>query len=398
GRAPRVGRARRGGRRRLGRGPAPHGDRAARAGPGRPARCRVGAEGPRDLRAPRARGGARRAARARPPLAVLHGRLAGQLRRRARHGRAQRPPRPAGARPGVAVRVADVRDGRTVVVRPRGAARPREPLRARPVPRRPDARCRRRVAALARGARGPLPRAGRPLGGRPRPAGAGRHAARPRPGPLRDRALVVARERARHGAHAAAVRAVAPGERVPPCRRALPRRGWHDPGRGTPDVPHQRRARRQAAARRDLGAPAARAAARGLPRGEPATRAAAPVGGAGGGPPVTGLAYLAALAVSLGGLAVLDRRFRLAFWADPRRAGLTVGLGVVGFLAWDVAGLALGIFARGESPWMTGLLLAPDLPVEEAVFLTLLCYNALLVWRGAERVLAARRARAGGDA
>jgi len=113
---------------------------------------------------------------------------------------------------------------------------------------------------------------------------------------------------------------------------------------------------------------------------------------------VTGLAYLAALAVSLGGLAVLDRRFRLAFWADPRRAGLTVGLGVVGFLAWDVAGLALGIFARGESPWMTGLLLAPDLPVEEAVFLTLLCYNALLVWRGAERVLAARRARAGGDA
>jgi len=113
---------------------------------------------------------------------------------------------------------------------------------------------------------------------------------------------------------------------------------------------------------------------------------------------VTGLLYLGALAVSLGGLAVLDRRFRLAFWADRRRAALTVGLGVVGFLLWDVAGLVLGIFARGESPWMTGLLLAPDLPVEEAVFLTLLCYNALLVWRGAERVLAARRARTEGDA
>jgi lycopene cyclase domain-containing protein len=112
---------------------------------------------------------------------------------------------------------------------------------------------------------------------------------------------------------------------------------------------------------------------------------------------VTGLVYLGALAVSLGGLAVLDRRFRLAFWADWRRAALTVGLGVVGFLLWDVAGLVLGIFARGESPWMTGLLLAPDLPVEEAVFLTLLCYNALLVWRGAERVLAARRARVEGD-
>lgn len=106
---------------------------------------------------------------------------------------------------------------------------------------------------------------------------------------------------------------------------------------------------------------------------------------------MTGIAYLAALAVSLGGLAVLDRRFRLAFWHDRRRAALAVGIGVVAFLAWDVAGLVLGIFARGESPWMTGLLLAPDLPVEEAVFLTLLCYVALLVWRGAERLLAARR-------
>jgi lycopene cyclase domain-containing protein len=102
---------------------------------------------------------------------------------------------------------------------------------------------------------------------------------------------------------------------------------------------------------------------------------------------VTGLAYLGALAVSLGGLALLDRRFRLAFWSDWRRAALTVGLGVVGFLLWDVAGLALGIFARGESPWMTGLLLAPDLPVEEAVFLTLLCYVALLVWRWFDRVV-----------
>ena len=98
-----------------------------------------------------------------------------------------------------------------------------------------------------------------------------------------------------------------------------------------------------------------------------------------------GLAYLGALLVSLGGLAVIDRRWRLAFWAEPRRAALTVGIGVVGFLLWDVAGLLLGIFARGESPHMTGLLLAPELPVEEAVFLTLLCYNALLVWRGLDR-------------
>ena len=80
---------------------------------------------------------------------------------------------------------------------------------------------------------------------------------------------------------------------------------------------------------------------------------------------------------------MLDRRFRLAFWADARRAALTVGIGVVGFLLWDLAGLGLGIFARGDSPHMTGLLLAPELPVEEAFFLALLCYTALLAWRGA---------------
>jgi lycopene cyclase domain-containing protein len=92
-------------------------------------------------------------------------------------------------------------------------------------------------------------------------------------------------------------------------------------------------------------------------------------------------AYLGALLLSLGGLALLDRRFRLAFWSDPRRAALTVGTGVVGFLLWDGIGLVLGIFARGDSPHMTGLLLAPELPVEEAFFLALLCYTALLAWR-----------------
>ena len=44
---------------------------------------------------------------------------------------------------------------------------------------------------------------------------------------------------------------------------------------------------------------------------------------------MTSIAYLAALLLSLGGLALLDRRFRLAFWADARRASWTIGIGVV---------------------------------------------------------------------
>lgn len=107
---------------------------------------------------------------------------------------------------------------------------------------------------------------------------------------------------------------------------------------------------------------------------------------------MTGFAYLGALLVALGGLAVIDRQHRLAFWCDARRAAVCVGVGVGFFLLWDLAGLALGIFARGASPYMTGVLLAPELPLEEAFFLALLSYNALLAWRGFER-LADRSAR-----
>jgi lycopene cyclase domain-containing protein len=114
---------------------------------------------------------------------------------------------------------------------------------------------------------------------------------------------------------------------------------------------------------------------------------------------MTGFVYLGALLVALGGLATLDWRHRLAFWSDARRAAVCVGVGVGFFGLWDLAGLALGIFARGESPHMTGVLLAPELPVEELFFLTLLSYNALLAWRGFEAVADRRTARrAGRDA
>lgn len=114
---------------------------------------------------------------------------------------------------------------------------------------------------------------------------------------------------------------------------------------------------------------------------------------------MTGLLYLAALLGAITGIALLDRRFRLAFWADRRRTVLTVGIAVVGFLVWDLVGIGLGIFSRGEAPYMTGLLLAPELPVEEAVFLTLLCYNTLVAWRWFDRVARRRAAaRSGGAA
>jgi len=87
-----------------------------------------------------------------------------------------------------------------------------------------------------------------------------------------------------------------------------------------------------------------------------------------------GILYLAALLVSLTGMVVLDRRFLLFFWRDARRAGIVLAVGVLFLLAWDFAGVGGGIFFRGETSFMTGLQIAPEIPLEEVFFLTLLCY------------------------
>lgn len=105
------------------------------------------------------------------------------------------------------------------------------------------------------------------------------------------------------------------------------------------------------------------------------------------------LAYLAALAVSLTGMVVLDRRFRLFFWRDARRAAIVLPLGVAFFLLWDVGGIMLGIFFRGVTDFMTGLLVAPELPLEEVFFLTLLCYNTMIAYTAAGDLLDRRAAR-----
>jgi lycopene cyclase domain-containing protein len=100
--------------------------------------------------------------------------------------------------------------------------------------------------------------------------------------------------------------------------------------------------------------------------------------------------YLAALLFSLMGMVVLDRRFRLFFWADARRAAIVLPAGVLFFLLWDLAGIGLGIFFRGPSPLVTGLVVAPELPVEEIAFLTLLCYLTMIVFAGMTKMLMRR--------
>ncbi|MFD4957072.1 lycopene cyclase domain-containing protein [Microbacterium sp. NPDC058389] len=101
--------------------------------------------------------------------------------------------------------------------------------------------------------------------------------------------------------------------------------------------------------------------------------------------------YLLAILVSAAGVALLDRRWRLAAWAAPGRTAAAVGIGTVFFLLCDLAGIAAGVFVKGGSPLLLGFDLAPHLPVEEPVFLAFLCYLALVTWAGALRALARRR-------
>lgn len=110
-----------------------------------------------------------------------------------------------------------------------------------------------------------------------------------------------------------------------------------------------------------------------------------------------GLIYLAALLVSLGCMLLLDWRFRLFFWHAPLSAAIVTVVGTLFFLLWDVAGIASGIFLRGDSGFASGIVLAPELPLEEPVFLVFLVVCTMVVYTAAARLLrhwAGRRAPA----
>lgn len=102
--------------------------------------------------------------------------------------------------------------------------------------------------------------------------------------------------------------------------------------------------------------------------------------------------YLAALLVSIAGLVVLDARLRLFLFAAPLRAAVVLVVGVGGFLAWDAAGVAAGIFFEGDSGLLVGVDLAPQIPLEELFFLTLLVLTAMDCFLLVQRLLARRRA------
>ena len=95
--------------------------------------------------------------------------------------------------------------------------------------------------------------------------------------------------------------------------------------------------------------------------------------------------YLGLLVFSLVGTILLDRRWNLALFVDARRTVLIIAISVAFFLAWDITGVANGVFFKGDSELLVGWDVATEVPIEEVVFLTLLTHVALIAFRWPER-------------
>lgn len=91
--------------------------------------------------------------------------------------------------------------------------------------------------------------------------------------------------------------------------------------------------------------------------------------------------YLLVLLISLGGLTYIDYKLQLALFWNSRKAALILLINLIFFLVWDIVNISAGIISTNRE-WVSGVyLLTPNLPIEEFLFLTLLGYQTLLLWR-----------------
>lgn len=97
--------------------------------------------------------------------------------------------------------------------------------------------------------------------------------------------------------------------------------------------------------------------------------------------------YLVLLCLGIGCMLLLDYRFRLFFWHDPAVATLVTIVGTVLLLLWDVVGIAAGVFLRGQSDFASGIVLAPEMPLEEPFFLVFLVLCTMVIFTGTSRLL-----------
>ena len=96
--------------------------------------------------------------------------------------------------------------------------------------------------------------------------------------------------------------------------------------------------------------------------------------------------YLAGLLVAISCMAIIDYRFKLAFWHARRRTVATILTAVIVFVVWDICGITNRVFFTGDSHFFLPYRIFSQFPVEELFFLTLLCYCTLVLYQiGAKR-------------
>lgn len=98
--------------------------------------------------------------------------------------------------------------------------------------------------------------------------------------------------------------------------------------------------------------------------------------------------YLASLLIAIFGMVMIDRRYGLAFFYDWKRTATVLSIAMIVFVAWDLGGIALGIFSKGDSLFSLDFELLPELPIEELFFLFLLNYLSILTYLFFRRRLA----------
>ena len=101
-------------------------------------------------------------------------------------------------------------------------------------------------------------------------------------------------------------------------------------------------------------------------------------------------AYLAALLVTISCLALIDKRYKLAYFLDAKRTIKTLFVSVVFFCIWDIGGILLNIFFIGKNDFTIGLRIG-QFPLEEIFFLIVLCYSALIAFTFIQQPPAAKK-------
>lgn len=84
-------------------------------------------------------------------------------------------------------------------------------------------------------------------------------------------------------------------------------------------------------------------------------------------------------------MGLIDYKHRYAIFFDWRRTLRVLAPSIAVFIVWDIAGIMAGIFSDGDGKYRSGLQLGPHFPVEEVLFLILLTYTSLILWRALTR-------------